>query len=98
MDRPVLLMTRPRAASERFLAELAGDGISGFTTIISPLFDIQPAEQLPDLSGIKGLIFTSAHGVTSYCDLGGSPALPCFAVGPATAETARKHGFDVTSS
>ena len=97
-DRPVLLMTRPQAASERFLDELARDGITGFRSIISPLFDIHAMDGLPDLSGVKGLIFTSAHGVESFRQMGGPPDLPCYTVGPATAEAARTHGMTVYSS
>lgn len=98
MDRPVLLMTRPRAASERFLAELASSGLSGFRTIISPVFDIRPSASLPDLTGIQALIFTSAHSVTSYTQIGGRTDLPCYTVGPATAAAATSCGMQVMPS
>lgn len=92
-DHPLLLMTRPRVASERFLAELAGDGITGFRAIFSPLFDIVLKGVLPDLSEIQALIFTSANGVDSYISHGGRTDLPCYIVGPATAKAASAHGI-----
>lgn len=92
-DRPVLLMTRPKAASERFLAELARDGVVDFDVVISPLFDIEPAKSLPDLTGIAALAFTSANAVACYVDLGGRLDIPCYTVGPATTEAAKSRGM-----
>lgn len=90
---PILLLTRPEAASRRFLQALEGEGLSGVRTIISPLIGIEVTGPLPDLEGVGGAIFTSANGVRAYEALGG-PVLPlCFTVGDATAEAARAAGF-----
>lgn len=90
---PILLMTRPEAASRRFLAELAEEGVSGFTPLISPLMRIETTGPLPDLTDVRGAIFTSVNGVRAYQELGG-PILPfCYTVGESTARAARKMGF-----
>ncbi len=90
---PILLLTRPEAASRQFLTALEDAGLSGFRTIVSPLIGIEVTGPLPDLEGVGGAIFTSANGVRAYEKLGG-PVLPlCFTVGDATAEAARKAGF-----
>jgi len=90
---PILLLTRPEAASQQFLTALEADGARGFRSIISPLIGIDVTGPLPDLQGVGGAIFTSANGVRAYQELGG-PVLPlCFTVGDATADAARKAGF-----
>lgn len=91
--QPLLLLTRPRAASERFVQELAEDGISGFTPVISPLIEVEPTGPLPPMEGITGLIFTSANAVRAYAELGGAPLPLCYAVGEATARAARDLGM-----
>ncbi|MBY6004019.1 uroporphyrinogen-III synthase [Salipiger bermudensis] len=92
-SEPILLLTRPEAASRQFLSALEAEGVSGFKSIISPLIGIEVTGPLPDLEGIGGAIFTSANGVRAYAALGG-PVLPlCFTVGDATAEAARAAGF-----
>jgi uroporphyrinogen-III synthase len=94
---PVLLMTRPKAASERFAAELRAEGLR-FRTVISPLFSIEVAEVLPQVAGIRGLIFTSANGVRSWQALGGPTDLPVYAVGSATAQAAGAAGMQAHSA
>ncbi|SDH37199.1 uroporphyrinogen-III synthase [Alloyangia pacifica] len=93
VSQPFLLLTRPRAASERFAAELAGAGVTGFVPLVSPLIEIETTGPLPEMAGITGLVFTSANGVRAYTELGG-PVLPlCYAVGEATARAARDAGL-----
>ncbi|MDJ0821546.1 MAG: uroporphyrinogen-III synthase [Paracoccaceae bacterium] len=91
---PLLLMTRPRAASERFLAELSTE----CAPILSPLIGFTVTGPLPDLAGVRGVIFTSANGVAAYQALGGPTHFPAFAVGAATAAAAREVGLEVTSA
>lgn len=52
--QPLLLLTRPRAASERFVQELAEDGISGFTPVISPLIEVEPTARCRRWRGSPG--------------------------------------------
>lgn len=94
---PILLMTRPAAASERFVAELAAQATVPFDTVIAPLIGVTVTGPLPDLAGITGLIFTSAHGVAAFRALGGQADRPCWAVGEATARAAHDAGFTVRS-
>ncbi|NDW32111.1 uroporphyrinogen-III synthase [Salipiger sp. PrR007] len=92
-SQPLLLLTRPRAASARFLGELRDDGVSGFTPILSPLIEVETTGPLPELAGVTGLVFTSASGVRAYAELGGTPLPLCYAVGEATARAARLIGM-----
>lgn len=95
MALPVLLMTRPEPQSRAFAASLAGT--EAFRLVISPLIGIAYGGDLPDMAGIRGLIFTSANGVAAYLDRGGPPR-PAFTVGEATAEAARAAGMSATSA
>lgn len=84
-----LLLTRPRAAAERFRDELATAGVT-LPTVISPMLDIVPLPtgQVPDGSG---LIFTSENGVTAS----GVTDARAFVVGRRAAEAARRAGLKV---
>ncbi|MBY6159566.1 uroporphyrinogen-III synthase [Mameliella alba] len=94
---PVLLMTRPRPASERFAEELRQKGLR-FRCVISPAFAVEPTGPLPDVSAMRGLIFTSANGVMAWRSLGGSSDLPAYAVGAATARAAEASGMRAHSA
>ena len=94
---PVLLMTRPRAQAERFVA-LLQDLCARFQVIYSPLIDIRFAGALPDLSGIATLVFTSANGVAAWQAAGGGRDLPCYTVGARTADAARAAGLQAISA
>ena len=98
MTRPVILLTRPEASSRRMAALWAarlGDRV-GFC--ISPLMEIRLDPRLPDLSGIRTLIFTSTNGVAAYVAAKGPDNLPCYTVGDATACAARKAGLRAISA
>ena len=81
---PRLILTRPRAQSERFAAELQ----ARFEIVIAPLFEIAPIK-VPDLSGIDAVILTSENGARSQASLAGVTA---FCVGPRTAKVAQAQG------
>ena len=98
MTRPVILLTRPEASSRRMAAILAarfGDSV-GFC--ISPAMDIVLDPRLPDLDGIRTLVFTSANGVAAYVGAHGPRTLPCYTVGDATAHAAEEAGLRATSA
>jgi len=85
-----LLLTRPRAASEAFLTafkEAIGTNIS---PLVSPLIEIVPTGDMPNLTDVQGVIFTSEQGI-----IYGGPAgdIPAFCVGPSTTEAALKAGW-----
>lgn len=72
----------------------------GFAPILAPLLEVRP---IPggdiDLAGVAALAFTSANGVAAFAARARRRDLPVFAVGAATAEAARAHGFgDVISA
>ena len=90
-----LLMTRPRAASERFVAELAPAERARLQVVYSPLLEIAFRPGPVDLAGLEGVIFTSANGVAAARAARVPPALPAYCVGAVTAEGACEAGWDV---
>jgi len=54
--------------------------------------------RLPNLDGIRTLIFTSANGVAAYLAAQGPKTLPCYTVGDATAHAAQEAGLRATSA
>ncbi|MGV6803184.1 MAG: uroporphyrinogen-III synthase [Ruegeria sp.] len=86
-------MTRPRAASERFVAQLPVRVQSRIRVVYSPLLDIQPIPVDVDTSGINGLIFSSANAVNVAASLGVRRDIPAYCVGPVTTETAQIAGW-----
>lgn len=105
--RRQVLVTRPAEDAEPLRAPIEARGLVPLT---EPLLDIQPADPaeiapaLLDPTGLSAVLFTSANGVRALARLSGGMArdlarLPCFAVGDATARTARAAGFaDVRSA
>jgi len=76
----------------------------GFEPVLAPLFDLHwRTGPPPSLSGVQGLLFTSANGVRAFVHAcagtasgtgAGLPlSLPAYAVGAATARVARAAGF-----
>lgn len=94
--RPLLLLTRPTASSQAFRDALSERAQASVDVVINPLLSIHVTGPLPDLAGMKGLIFTSANAVLAYESLKG-PILdiPVIAVGEETAKAARALGFSV---
>lgn len=89
---PVLLLTRPAAAGERFLAEMGAE-LAGVDIVKSPVIGIeQLAPALPDIRP-EALILTSENGAEAAARLGLAP-MRAHVVGPRTAEVARGLGFD----
>jgi uroporphyrinogen-III synthase len=91
-----LLLTRPEEASRRFLAACEAAHQGPIRAIIAPVLAIRPLEVR--LSGRpSALILTSANGAAraGEMDLG---ALPAWCVGPQTAATARRLGFEAVEA
>jgi uroporphyrinogen-III synthase len=97
MSDPIatLILTRPRAASERFLEQMAGVVSSRVGVLISPLLDIVPTGAVPELDGVRGVIFTSTNGVAFA---GAGHGIKAYCVGPATLAAARAAGWDAKLS
>ncbi|GHG83184.1 uroporphyrinogen-III synthase [Pseudodonghicola xiamenensis] len=88
----ILLMTRPRAEAEAFVAGLPGELRSRLTPVYSPLMTIVPLGVDVDTAGIGGVIFTSANGVACA---GPGGDLPAYCVGVKTARAAQAVGWQV---
>ncbi len=93
---PILLITRPEPSGAAFADRLRTGVAGGLEVIQSPIMRIERCGALPDMEGIKTLIFTSRHGVEAYAALGGPVDIPAYAVGEATAVAARGAGLSVT--
>ncbi|MEM9497638.1 MAG: uroporphyrinogen-III synthase [Pseudomonadota bacterium] len=63
-------------------------------TVVSPVLQIRPCGDLPDLSDVKTLVFTSAHAVRTLADRTAARSFTCYTVGPGTFSCATKLGFD----
>ncbi len=87
-------MTRPRAASERFFAQLPDRSRSRVQVIYSPIIEIRPLAVEVDISDAQGVIFTSANAVNAAASIGVPSGLPAYCVGPATTGTAKGAGWD----
>lgn len=97
MDRtlltPILLMTRPRAASERFVARLPDDLKRRVEPAYAPLIEILPTAGEIAFGDARGVIFTSAHGVAVASGRTRRRDLPAYCVGTSTTESARQKGW-----
>lgn len=89
----ILLMTRPRDASERFVANLKMSGDAGVRVVYSPLLQIRPTVTRIDPAGAGGLIFSSANGVSIAASAMQGRDLPCFCVGEQTTARATSAGW-----
>jgi len=91
------LVTRPEEDAVPLAAALVERGVE---VAVEPLLTIRPIADAPiDLQGVQALLFTSANGVRSFAALAAARTLPgwrdlpAFAVGDASAATAREAGF-----
>jgi uroporphyrinogen-III synthase len=87
-----VLVLRPEPGANATVERLRGMGIQADS---SPLFEINAMPwRAPDARLFGGLLLTSANAVRSAGrEIGKLATLPVFAVGEATAEAARAHGF-----
>jgi uroporphyrinogen-III synthase len=91
-----LMITRPLEDAKPLAAELATLGVE---TMVEPLLSIAvTAMAPPDLTGVQGLLLTSANGVRAFAALSPERRLPVYAVGDATARTALQKGFENVTS
>lgn len=70
----------------------------GHEPVTAPLLEVHALPGAVDLDGVGALAFTSANGVRAFADRCPDRGLPVFAVGAATAEAARKAGFQAVAS
>ena len=93
VHRPVLLLTRPRAASDALADEIGARLGDAVDVVVSPLIDIVHLPGPLALNGVRGLIFTSANGVEAAAALTPNRDLPAYCVGPATTRQADAAGW-----
>ena len=96
--RPSLLLTRPEAQSRRFAQDCAA--ALGYVpeTVIAPVMAISWRDGAPDLSGLAGVILTSAQGARALARVAPVAGLTAHCVGDKTAEIARSLGMNATSA
>jgi uroporphyrinogen-III synthase len=90
-----VLVTRPRAASERLAREL---NRLSYDTIIEPLLTVEALPvRLPELGDVQAVMITSANTIQALesgdYDIQNFFGLPCFCVGAATGRAATELGF-----
>ncbi|MFC4352121.1 uroporphyrinogen-III synthase [Fodinicurvata halophila] len=86
-----LLLTRPQEDAQETLRALESQGHEVW---LEPLLEIRDRnEAVVDLQGVQALMVTSRNGLRAYMRLCGQRDLPVYAVGPASAATARDAGF-----
>ncbi len=91
-----ILLTRAQPDADLFAARLAEAGIG---SVVAPIFEIRPTTNLaPDMTGVSGLLFTSANGVRTLAGLIDRRDLPAYTVGDATARAAEEAGFSNVES
>lgn len=97
---PGTVLLPQAAGARRVLAE--GLAQRGWQVEVVEAYQTVPAQpsaqQLADAAGADAICFTSSSTVTNYLTVAGADRVPpvVAAIGPVTAETARKSGLDVT--
>ncbi|MGE0746865.1 MAG: uroporphyrinogen-III synthase [Rhodospirillales bacterium] len=85
------LVTRPAADAAPVAAALR---VRGIEVMIEPLLDIRPRRAVSvSLDGVQAVLATSANGVRALAAATARRDIPLYAVGEATAATARAAGF-----
>ncbi|MCC7266281.1 MAG: uroporphyrinogen-III synthase [Caulobacteraceae bacterium] len=87
---PKVWITRAQPGADATAARVAA---LGFQPVVAPLLEVRPLAPKIDLAGVAALAFTSANGVRAFAGLSADRSLPVWAVGEATARTARDAGF-----
>jgi len=86
-----VLITRPQEDGKEIAARLAERGHQALLApLLTPRFHDGPE---PDLKGVQALLATSANGIRAFVRHTPRRDFSIFAVGPQTAEEARKSGF-----
>ncbi len=94
--RPRVWVTRAEPGASATAARLAALEVE---PLAAPLLTVREIAAEIDLTGVAALAFTSANAVRVFAALEARRDLPVFAVGDATAETAKQAGFpDVQSA
>ncbi len=91
-----VLVTRPRPDADDTAAALIA---LGHDAVVAPLLEVTiESGVFLDVSGVQAILITSANGARALASATDRRDLPVFAVGAATAATARQSGFERTES
>lgn len=90
-----VMLTRPRSDSDPLAAQLRAKGDD---VHIEPMLEIVPTGAAVSFDGVQAILATSANGVRCLATATHSRDLPLFAVGDATANSARDAGFEAVHS
>ena len=90
-----VLITRPAEDGEMLAEMLRGHGME---PVVEPMMNIVPTDAVPDFGGVQAVLLTSANGARALADKIAERDIPVFAVGDATARTARELGFSTVES
>jgi len=86
-----ILITRPQEDGKEIARRLAERGHQALLApLLTPRFHDGPE---PDLKGVQAILATSANGIRAFVRRSERRDFSVFAVGPQTAEEARKSGF-----
>ena len=94
--RPMLLLTRPQAASVRFADQFRARFGAGWPVMIAPLMQTRFFAPEIDIAGVSHVIFTSETAVQALCRLTKARNLHAWCVGPRTGRAAQNAGFGTT--
>ncbi len=90
------LITRPEEDAAPLASALAALGAE---TSLEPMLTIVPLDGPPlDLAGVQALLVTSANGLRAFARRSDERRLAVYAVGDASARTAREMGFETVES
>jgi uroporphyrinogen-III synthase len=95
---PVLLLTRPRAQSKSFLRACEDAAGRRIDAVVAPILQIVPLGAKVNLTGLGGVIFTSANAVAAIGDTPRAAGLRAWCVGEQTARAAKAAGFDAVAA
>jgi uroporphyrinogen-III synthase len=95
LERPTLLLIRPKQASERFAAQFRARYGADWPVVIAPLMRTAWLNPKIDADAADGVIFTSETAVQAFVRHNPDRRLQAWCVGPRTAQTANDAGFCV---
>lgn len=94
---PVILLTRPKAASVNLAATLHV-ALPESRIVISPLISLNYLNPTPDFSRYAALVVTSSNAIDALGAQSIPHGYPCYAVGHKTAQAAQALGFEAHSA
>lgn len=92
-EGPILLLTRPEAASHRFAATIRAAFAGELAIVVTPTMEIVFADA--EIPPAKGLIFSSQNALEAYLAQDRPEGRAAWCVGARTAEKLRAAGFDL---